>query len=125
MWGWVICGLLVYKVLTGCGDYVEFTTMNYPHFNGPAIVKQHHRIGISSHGEKVTTVSFRLRIPIALFNGSINDGRGTRREGGRGARPPAHLTCSNLPQVDCLSRSATAVPCLSLPSPPLMSLLSN
>ena len=41
--------------------------------------------------------------------------------GGRGgeARPPVHLTCSNLPQaqVDCLSRVAAAVSCLfPLPS---------
>ena len=38
-WRWVICGLLVYKVLTGCGEFVDFTPTNYPHFLCPAKVK--------------------------------------------------------------------------------------
>ena len=33
-WGWVTYGSLVYEVLTGYGDFVEFTPMNYPHFLG-------------------------------------------------------------------------------------------
>ena len=31
MWGWVIYGLFVYKILTGCGENVDFPPTNYPH----------------------------------------------------------------------------------------------
>ena len=40
-WGWVICGLVMYKVLIGCGENVGFLPTNYPHILGPAKVKQH------------------------------------------------------------------------------------
>ena len=40
-WGWVICGLVMYKVLIGCGENVGFLPTNIPHFLGPAKVKQH------------------------------------------------------------------------------------
>ena len=40
-WGWVICGLVMYKVLIGCGENVGFLPTNCPHFLGPAKVKQH------------------------------------------------------------------------------------
>ena len=39
-WGWVICGLVMYKVLIGCGENVGFLPTNCPHFLGPAKVKQ-------------------------------------------------------------------------------------
>ena len=40
-WGWVIGGLVMYKVLIGCGENVGFLPINCPHFLGPAKVKQH------------------------------------------------------------------------------------
>ena len=40
-WGWVICGLVMYKVLIGFGENVGFLPTNCPHFLGPAKVKQH------------------------------------------------------------------------------------
>ena len=40
-WGWVICGLVMYKVLIGFGENVGFLPTNIPHFLGPAKVKQH------------------------------------------------------------------------------------
>ena len=40
-WGWVICGLVMYKVLIGFGENVGFLSTNCPHFLGPAKVKQH------------------------------------------------------------------------------------
>ena len=46
-WGLVICGLVMYKVLIGCGENVGFLTINCPHFLGPAKVKQH-RFFVSS-----------------------------------------------------------------------------
>ena len=38
-WGWVLCGMIVYKVLKGCGEYVDFHPTNYPHFICPTKVK--------------------------------------------------------------------------------------
>ena len=40
-WGWVICGLVMYKVLIGCGENVGFLPTNCPHFLCPAKVNQH------------------------------------------------------------------------------------
>ena len=40
-WGWVICGLVMYKVLIGCGENVGFLPTNCPRILGPAKVKQH------------------------------------------------------------------------------------
>ena len=34
-------GMLVGRLLTGCGIYVDFVPINYPHFLGPTIVQQH------------------------------------------------------------------------------------
>ena len=38
-WGWIIYGLFVYKLLTGCGYSVDFTPINSPHFLCPTKVK--------------------------------------------------------------------------------------
>ena len=40
-WGWVIYGLFVYKMLTGCGENVDFMPINSPYFLCPTKVKQH------------------------------------------------------------------------------------
>lgn len=40
-WDWVICGLVMYKVLIACGENMGFLPTNCPHFLGPAKVKQH------------------------------------------------------------------------------------
>ena len=39
MWGWAICGVLVYDMLTGCGEDVDFTPINSPHFLCPTKVQ--------------------------------------------------------------------------------------
>ena len=46
-WGWVIYGLFVYKMLTGCGENVDFMPINSPYFLCPTKVKQHRREGKS------------------------------------------------------------------------------
>ena len=40
-WGLIICGLLMYRILMGCGQNVGFLPTNCPHILGPTKVKQH------------------------------------------------------------------------------------
>ena len=40
-WGFILCGLVMYNILIGCGENVGFLPTNCPHFLGPAKVKQH------------------------------------------------------------------------------------
>ena len=39
MWGWAICGVLAYNILTGCGEDVDFIPINSPHILCPTKVQ--------------------------------------------------------------------------------------
>ena len=40
-WGFILCGLVMYNILIGCGENVGFLPTNCPHFLCPAKVKQY------------------------------------------------------------------------------------
>ena len=48
-------GMLVGRLLTGCGIYVDFVPINYPHFLGPTIVQQHRSHGLQGHELEIPT----------------------------------------------------------------------
>ena len=42
------------QLLRGCGEYVDFVPMNYPHFAGPTIVQQHQIVETLPHDDPET-----------------------------------------------------------------------
>ena len=56
---WAICGLFIYRLLTGCGEYVDFAPTYCPHFHGPAKVNQHRSLAFSFERKWRTCSSFR------------------------------------------------------------------